>query len=310
MVIGMKYSIIVCVYNGKKYIDKCLSSLLSQTYSHYEIILIDDGSTDSSLSLLKKYEKNPKVTLFSHKNKGLSESRNIGVNMCTGDYLLFVDIDDTVPSTFLETIDKNMEENLDLIKFNYAYLYDHKEMKKNSSHFEGKVVSGQEAFTLLTYEKVPFELAVLYAYRREFYLQNHFTFAKGMYHEDYGLIPFVILKSKRVKLLDDVLYYYYQSSYSITRNDDYAKTVKKANDIFTHSVRNKKKVSKLSLAEESKRLYYSYMANAILLKYDSLQGKEKKMYKNKIKEAGILCDLLDDTIQRKIKKIMWKIKIR
>lgn len=310
MVIKVKYSIILCVYNGEKYVEKCLTSLLDQTYSNYEIILIDDGSKDHTSSLLNKYKDNKKITIISQKNQGLSVARNVGVKKSKGDYLLFVDIDDTVAPTFLETIEKEISKDLDLIKFNYAYTYDKKEKKPVVSHFQNKVVSGEEAFALLASEKEPFELATIYAYKRTFFQKNNFSFAQGMYHEDYGLIPYIILKSKKVKLLDDVLYYYYQTDNSITRNNDYKKTIKKAEDIFVHSKNNKQKVQKEELSEKSKKLYYSYMANAILLKYNSLFGKEKESYRKKIKKEKIVEDLLTDTKKRKLKKIIWKIKIR
>lgn len=310
MVIKVKYSIIVCVYNGEKYVEKCLTSLLNQTYSNYEILVIDDGSIDYTASLLKKYKNNKKITIISQKNQGLSIARNVGIKKSSGDYLLFVDIDDTVAPTFLETIEKAMCKDLDLIKFNYAYIYDEKETKPVISHFQNKVVSGEEAFALLVKEKEPFELAVLYAYKRIFFQKNKFAFAEGMYHEDYGLIPYIILKSKKVKLLDDVLYYYYQSDNSITRNDDYKKMVKKAEDIFMHSKINKQKIEKEKISVKIKKLYYSYMANAILLKYNSLHNKEKKDYRKQIKKEKIIEDLLTDTKKRKLKKIMWKIKIR
>lgn len=306
----MKYSIVVCIYNGEKYIEKCFSSLLSQTYTNYEILVIDDGSTDKTSSLLKKYENYTNITIISQKNQGLSMSRNIGISKATGDYLLFVDVDDTVPSTFLETLEKNMEKDLDLIKFQYAYVYENGEKKSITSHFDHRVFTGCDAFPLLVSFQIPFELATIYAYRRKFWVQNHFSFSSGMYHEDYGLIPYVVLKSKKIKLLDDVLYYYYQSSDSITRNADYQKTVKKANDIFIHSQENKKKVSQESFSDAVKKIYYSYMANAILLKYKELKGKDRSDYRKWIKENGIVEDLLEDTQKRKIKKMMWKLKIR
>lgn len=306
----MKYSIIVCVYNGEKYIDTCLSSLLCQTYHNYEIIIVDDGSFDQTSSLLKKYAKKPNIRIISQKNKGLSMARNIGVQKSTGDFLLFVDIDDTVSPFLLETIENQMEDDIDLIKFNYAYTYDKKDNVSMISHFDNRIVTGEEAFCLLALFKKPFELAVLYAYRRSFFEKNGFVFEKGMYHEDYGLIPYVLLKSKKVKLLDDVLYYYYQSEDSITRNDDSLKTVKKANDIFLHSSMHKKRASTMDLSSFTRKLYYSYIANAVLLRYDTLSGMDKKEYRDKIRKNHIVDDLLDDTILRKIKKIKWKIKIR
>lgn len=287
-----------------------MKHLLAQTYTNYEIIVINDGSFDQTAVLLKQYETNFKVHIFHQKNQGLSHARNVGVSHATGDFLLFVDIDDTVPDFYLETIESHMDSKMDLLKFNYATVYETGKVIPLESHFENTLVTGEDAFTMLTLKKEPFELAVLYAYRKSFFQKHHFSFAEGMYHEDYGLIPYIILKSKKIQLLDDVLYYYYQTENSITRNNQYEKIVNKANDIFLHSQYNKEKIMKEPFSDYTKKIYLSYMANAILQQYPKLKGKEKVAFSQKIKENHILEDLLVDTWKRKLKKIMWKIKIR
>ena len=92
----IKYSIVVPVYNTEKYIRKCLDSIKNQTYTNYEVIIINDGSTDNSLEIINEYTKNKKFKVYTTKNKGLSEARNNGVKHCTGDYILFIDSDDFV----------------------------------------------------------------------------------------------------------------------------------------------------------------------------------------------------------------------
>ena len=88
----MKYSIIIPVYNTSKYLNKCIKSAINQDYENIEIIIVNDGSTDDSLDIIKKYTKKYKnITLIDQKNKGLSVARNEGIKKATGDYFLLLD---------------------------------------------------------------------------------------------------------------------------------------------------------------------------------------------------------------------------
>ena len=119
----MKVSVVVPVYNVEKFISRCLDSLLSQTYQDFEIIVVDDCSLDSSISLVETYESD-KIEIHSHdKNKGLSASRNTGVQYCTGDYLLFLDADDFLTPNALEKCVSVAEEyGSDVISFNSRHV--------------------------------------------------------------------------------------------------------------------------------------------------------------------------------------------
>lgn len=126
-----KISIIIPIYNGFNYIDKLFESVLNQTYNNYEVIFINDGSSDNSLELLKKYKNKYKfVKVINQKNKGRSESRNIGVENATGDYLTFVDQDDFLSNDFLEKLIKNIKNN-DIVLSGYNRVSDNKIIKKN-----------------------------------------------------------------------------------------------------------------------------------------------------------------------------------
>ena len=91
----MLFSIIIAVYNKEKYIGQTIESILKQKYENYELILIDDGSTDSSYEICKEYaNKNKKIRFLHHKNEGVSVTRNRGLQVAKGEYVLFVDADD------------------------------------------------------------------------------------------------------------------------------------------------------------------------------------------------------------------------
>lgn len=97
-------SIIVPVYNASKYIDKTINSILRQTYSNIELILVDDGSTDESLQICYKYSlKDSRVRVFTQKNSGPSAARNLGIDMARGDFLNFMDSDDWIEPDYIES---------------------------------------------------------------------------------------------------------------------------------------------------------------------------------------------------------------
>lgn len=107
----MRFSIIVPIYNTEKYLDKCIKSILNQTMSDYELILIDDCSTDDSLTIAYKYESNHVKVLKNASNSGLSETRNVGIKNASGDYIVFIDSDDYIEKTALFNLNKLVCEN-------------------------------------------------------------------------------------------------------------------------------------------------------------------------------------------------------
>ena len=100
-----KVSVIVSVYNTEKYVRKCIEAILNQTYSNLELVLIDDKSSDNSLSILREYKNNSKVVLIENEqNKGLSYSRNVGLKMSHGDYIGYIDSDDYIEPDYYEKL--------------------------------------------------------------------------------------------------------------------------------------------------------------------------------------------------------------
>lgn len=98
-------TVIVPIYNSEQYLKRCLESLIKQTYQNIEIILVDDGSTDSSSEICDEYEKKEnRVTVYHNDNHGVSYSRNFGIDRAKGMYLLFVDSDDYIESNYVETL--------------------------------------------------------------------------------------------------------------------------------------------------------------------------------------------------------------
>ena len=108
-----KISVIVPVYNAEKFIDKCIESVINQTYKEIELILVNDGSKDNSLKILQKYEKQyPKmIKVFNQTNKGVGAARNLGIKHVTGKYIFFLDSDDWIESDYLFKLHNDIEKN-------------------------------------------------------------------------------------------------------------------------------------------------------------------------------------------------------
>ncbi len=201
-------SVIVPVYNVEKYLARCLDSLVNQTYQNIEIIIIDDGSTDSSNQIIKKYEdKYPKLIKAYHKkNGGLSDARNFGLNKAQGEYILFVDSDDYVDHDFVEKLYQNIVINKSDIAI--CNIIDEYENKKNTKIYTNYVPSKvgniyQDKRILLnrfaTWNKL---------YKRTLFENKELKFAQGKIYEDVRLIPKLYLSAQSISFVNDALYHY------------------------------------------------------------------------------------------------------
>lgn len=113
-------SVIVPVYNTEKYLDRCIESILNSTYTDFELLLINDGSTDQSLDICRKYkEQDSRITLISQENQGVSAARNLGLRVCRGDWIIFIDSDDYISSDFLEMTACAKYQDKDLLLFDF-----------------------------------------------------------------------------------------------------------------------------------------------------------------------------------------------
>lgn len=292
----MKFSIIVPVYNTQEYLKRCIESVLNQTYKNYEIILINDGSTDNSLEILKKYESNNKVKIITQKNHGLSYTRNVGISHATGDYVILLDSDDFLEKDLFKVLNLNIK-NEDMIKFNYNYYFGNGKKKPiQSVKFEDN--SGQEALRKLISEKKVFEMSCIYAYKKD-YIKN-FKFEEGKYHEDLGLIPLMIYETKKISSIDYIGYNYDQTNInSITAKNSMEKEYKKALDVMYF-------FNKVKGIYTDKYLL-SFYANAVINKYKKLDKSYKKDYRDLIKNNCVCKYLLNNTFIRKIKKVVLSI---
>lgn len=293
-----KFSIIIPVYNVEDYIGKCLDSVFNQTFNDYEVIVVNDGTKDNSMEIVKEYD----VKIINQENMGLSEARNTGVKKAKGEYIIFLDSDDFIEKDLLKRINDSSKNNPDIIRFQIED-YENNEVtnKYEEDSFNG--LNGVEAFKrICSYHYI--ENAWAYAIRREYYIKEKYKFKKGTYHEDFGLIPLVIIKSKKVNSINYIGYNYVQRNGSIMNSNDYSKTKKKVEDFYSHYI---------YLIEEGNKLktdttyYKSFISNSLILKITELKKEDYKFYKRKLKEEKVFDNILNDTFSRKVKKVLLKL---
>lgn len=220
-------SIIVPVYNVEKYLDKCIKSLINQTYKDIEIILVDDGSTDNSPAVCDKYSVIDKRISTIHKtNGGTADARNAGLINSYGEYILFVDSDDYIELDACEKlISIAKDTKADIILGNAVRI------EKNKTHLichkfdnQEKPITGREFLKYeLRHNNNVIMSVWLNMYNRKFLLNNNHKFKKGLYHEDELFTPIVILSAKSVIASDIIFYNYLIRKNSITTSKNKTK---------------------------------------------------------------------------------------
>ena len=225
----MKMSIIVPVYNVEKYLKDCLDSLINQNFDEYEIICVDDCSTDGSIDILNEY-----MTHFdnirivkNNKNGGLSFARNEGMKYAKGKYILFVDSDDWLKENSLERL-YSVGENLglDILYFNKEIFYEADYRGKEDwigqeSIEYGKVMSGQDFFCICAEQDIYNSInAYLQFFKRDFIISNQIEFYNGILHEDYLFFLRAAMCANKVAKIPDALYLYRKRNGAITEKVD------------------------------------------------------------------------------------------
>ena len=212
----MRYSVIVPVYNVEKFLAKCLDSILNQDFDDYEIIAVNDGSTDSSLEILNEYsKKTDKIKVINQDNKGLGGARNTGIDVASGDYLVFIDSDDYVDNQMLSQLNSVLSTNsFDILAFECF------QVDINNNIIDFKVDSDDGSLSKIssklfcTFEPTAWSKI----YKRDLFISSNIRFPERLWYEDlatvYRLIPF----ADKIGYLKKPLYYYVQQPGSITHS--------------------------------------------------------------------------------------------
>lgn len=217
----MILSIIIPVYNVEKYIKKTITTVINQDIDNYEIIFVNDGSTDNSLQVCEKYTSlsSLNIKIISQNNGGLSKARNIGLEHARGKYVWFVDSDDWIEENCLGRIVTHLTNNIDVLVIGGDNVtdIDFKFISKRNifPEFHLQTLSGIKTWEIGIAQK---SAAVFSIYRRQFLINNKLKFYEGIYHEDNEFCPRVSYLSQATKYFSEVVYHVRQNPTSITRS--------------------------------------------------------------------------------------------
>ena len=307
----VKISVIVPIYNVEKQLSRCLESILKQEENDLEIILVNDGSPDNSGEIAKEYATRypDKILYFEKENGGLSDARNFGIKRSSGKYLAFVDSDDYITENLFKDLAPYMEADYDMVKFKISVINeDGSVINKNYSPiFENK--SGEEAFDILYKSDVMTEVAWGYIYKREFFVNNNFEFAKGLYHEDFGLIPLVLIKASKVASTDVFGYNYVQTKTSITRGNEELR-YRRAEDLLKHYDYMLEKIKKYNVSKITKQNIKIYYTNCIILELNNLNDEEQRRYIKQIRKRKMVNNIKARNLKQFIKKLILTCNIK
>lgn len=198
-------SIVTPVYNVEKYLDRCIQSVLKQTYTNFELILVNDGSTDKSREVCEHWSKNDsRVKVIHQINSGVSAARNTALHVCTGEYITFLDSDDWLESNYLEELYKAMQlSKSDIVCCNY---FSNGEKETVEYRYKSAQISQSEA--LDCYSVYYFTSVWGKLFSRDC-LQNVLFKKEYYYSEDTLFYTQALLNSHRVVWLEEPLYHYY-----------------------------------------------------------------------------------------------------
>lgn len=233
---NMLISIIVPVYNVEKYLPICIESLINQTDRDIEIILVDDGSPDNCPALCDEYaQKDNRIKVIHKENGGLSDARNAGMAIATGDYLMFVDSDDYIEVDACEKIQQNLQNGADIILCDGINEGGNVKLEHYSEDcFE---MTGEEYLYQATIHKKLPVVVWLNVYKREFIENNKLFFKKGYIHEDEDFTPRALLKAQKVIHTPIFLYHYVDRDESITKKTDRRRNVDHTYQIMNELIR-------------------------------------------------------------------------
>lgn len=202
-----KVSVIIPVYNSEKYIERCIESVLNQTFQNFELIVINDGSKDNSQEILEGYKEKyaNKIMLINQENMGVSKTRNKAIKIANGEYIVFIDNDDYIDNDYIETHIQNIEEvNADIVMSGYRRVNIDKKVL-----FKQKLLNTNwsKYIVLAPWAKI---------YKREFLLKNNIEFLDYAIGEDvyFNLVAFA--KEPKIEIIDYIGYNWFFNTKSVS----------------------------------------------------------------------------------------------
>lgn len=293
-----KVSIVIPAYNASSVIEKCVQSILKQTYAFFEIIIINDGSSDNTLDICRKMSSiDDRIKIVDKVNSGVSDSRNIGIKQASGKYIMFIDADDYIDKDMLDKMINIFKENndVDMVVSGYFKEYKNKTIIKTNCK---KVVNGIEFKKMIINDDIiPALWGKLYktSIVKKYLLNKSLRMA-----EDFDYLMKLSEELSNVQLLSESYYHYVQSDGSVTSNCSLDKFEDEINTVNHYLNKEKKLYKQLSI---------KYLKDLLIAVFRYKNSNRNEIYKyiKKIKEYSILCVFNKNIkIKEKIKFILIK----
>lgn len=288
-------SVIIPVYKVEQYINRCVDSVINQTFKNLEIILVDDGSIDNSGKICDEYAKKDKRIIVIHKkNGGLSSARNAGINIAHGKFLSFIDGDDYVDKRFIEILYKNIKENdADVSIVNYYQFSNTSEVFETQEKEKVCLFSQDEFFENMYDEPVYSVVAWNKLYKKEIF--DDIKYPVGKINEDEAVLHYIVGKCSKIVTSNLELYYYFQRTNSIMHSNNkqdildvmdflydrinYLKKINKKNtkcyygtmDAYAYNL-----IEKYSYSKNNKKIKKYFYILRQLLKENNFKSKKQK----------------------------------
>lgn len=283
----MFFSIIIPVYNVEKYLRECIESILKQTFTDYEVILVDDGSTDKSGAICDEYAKKEKRIKVIHKaNGGSADTRNIGAKEANGEYLLFIDSDDYIETDdFLNDIFQKAQTKPDIILYKFRkYFEESAQFQECLFRFPdlNDTLALSEKLNRIVSSDAFYCSAWSKAVRASIIKENNIVFEKGLIGEDQEWYYHVLLKAKSMQALDKSYIVYRQRKGSITKTWE----MKNLTDCIYIIEKWSQEISKADIDDRMKNALLGSISKLycnLLIGYAGYHNKEKKEQYQRIK---------------------------
>ena len=278
-------SVIVPIYNVEKYLNKCIESIINQSYSNLEIILVDDGSKDSSGIMCDSYIlKDKRIKVIHKENGGLSDARNVGLDKAKGEYIVFIDSDDWIDEKMIEILYNIVKKNNSDISICDYFLAYNEEIQTQKEDIEVINLSNIEALKKI-YDKdlgVCMIVAWNKLYKRNLF-KDDIRYPYGKIHEDEFTTYKLLYKAEKISYTNQKMYYYRQRENSITSS--FNKKRLDCLEAFDERVKYMKYIVKNEyLYRKTLREYYGLIIS-IYFKYEKFYGNDKKTLKELKKKS-------------------------